>query len=1124
MKKFLNTRKIILPLAITLLLALTLLSLAYFTDRDSNTAKITVGSFEADGYTLTRELFDVIYTAGEDVNITLLESNAKAEPVKSVISMKAAWESADLDAKLFGNDDSSDDAVIKLNNAVITKEDNNLTVDSDGNVTFDLPEQIIDAGEDDVQRVLTISIPETLGSTGNIEVSFTNVKVSQHPKGFTNNYTAEDLEASDRLDFSVKVGWAAASDDSKNMMAYLNSGDAEGTYELNFELKVDDSSEAMKDFENSSESAWSRYKIVIVSITIEDGAESIGAFAFSDFENLTSITIPDSVTRIGDNAFKDCDNLAEVNYGGTMADWREISIGSGNESLTNTIIKCSDGDIEPGSGEDATIPGLYDEKGEFTPWENLVSENKVTVDTFSDGLYAWKAEEKETIIKETDVIISGKTTAYQRNMVLTVEPSEYSITADDLVGLVLTAGSNYKVHFLSTDTVFLEPENTTLGYTFTASTNTVRFKSSLDNAIYSGSKTITRSNTVTETVRSWYVISNDSTAYPTDGSQHTDGYYYTLLTSEEVEALIASGDINGDSCILKKVDPSVSGKLVLPDNIISIGDGAFEGCSNITSITIPDSVTRIGDNAFKGCDNLAEVNYGGTMADWREISFGSGNESLINNTIKCSDGSTKYIPPGIYDEEGDFTSWETLVNENKVTIDTFSDGLYAWKTEEKETITTETTVTISGSKMLSGTEMKLTVEPNDYPITADDLVGLVLENPSYQLYFMSNKMAVDSKTDTVYNYEFNRSTNTLTFEYDLLGAYNSFSGSKTIIKSATITNTVRSWYVISNDSTAYPTDGSQHTDGYYYTLLTSEEVEDLIASGDINGDSCVLKKVDPSVSGKFVIPDNVVSIGEGAFEGCSNITSITIPNSVTSIGNDAFKGSDNLAEVIYGGIQDDWREISIGSGNEALTNTTIKCSDGYIEPGSGEDATSLSIYNEDEQIDNQDYWQDVVNRMVAGETKFNLDDSITEMPTEVIDAAGYMESPIAFTWQAETFTITSDSLVNFEYEAGKTVLITEVIEKYSVVSDDEIISEVDSSVLSDNSDEQGDGGEQDGEKESQEDENSEGPSEDLNASDFAGEGDQQEDDNPSDTPLDENPVKEDDESSNEDGSDEQLTS
>ena len=45
------------------------------------------------------------------------------------------------------------------------------------------------------------------------------------------------------------------------------------------------------------------------------------------------------------------------------------------------------------------------------------------------------------------------------------------------------------------------------------------------------------------------------------------------------------------------------------------------------------------------------------------------------------------------------------------------------------------------------------------------------------------------------------------------------------------------------------------------------------------------------------IPNSVTSIGEGAFWGCSGLTSVTIPNSVTSIGNVAFYGCRGLTSV-----------------------------------------------------------------------------------------------------------------------------------------------------------------------------------------------------------------------------------
>ncbi|KAB2653639.1 MAG: leucine-rich repeat domain-containing protein, partial [Verrucomicrobia bacterium] len=72
------------------------------------------------------------------------------------------------------------------------------------------------------------------------------------------------------------------------------------------------------------------------------------------------------------------------------------------------------------------------------------------------------------------------------------------------------------------------------------------------------------------------------------------------------------GSINGNAITITGRNPKPTGDLIIPSTInglpvTSIGDSAFYGSYELTSITIPNSITSIGEAAFYGCSGLTSI-------------------------------------------------------------------------------------------------------------------------------------------------------------------------------------------------------------------------------------------------------------------------------------------------------------------------------------------------------------------------------------------------------------------------------------------------------------------------------------------------------------------------------------
>ena len=77
--------------------------------------------------------------------------------------------------------------------------------------------------------------------------------------------------------------------------------------------------------------------------------------------------------------------------------------------------------------------------------------------------------------------------------------------------------------------------------------------------------------------------------------------------------------------------------ITIPGSVTSIGQQAFFGCSGLTSVTIGNSVTSIGMQAFDYCSSLTSIQFNGTKAQWKKIK--KDDDYCTNNcTVQCTDG------------------------------------------------------------------------------------------------------------------------------------------------------------------------------------------------------------------------------------------------------------------------------------------------------------------------------------------------------------------------------------------------------------------------------------------------------------------------------------------------------
>ncbi len=346
--------------------------------------------------------------------------------------------------------------------------------------------------------------------------------------------------------------------------------------------------------------------------------------------------------------------------------------------------------------------------------------------------------------------------------------------------------------------------------------------------------------------------------------------------------------------------------VIMEHGITSIGDLAFYGCTNLTSVTIPDSVTSIGANAFEGCTALTSVTIPDnvTSIGWRTF---YGCTELTTVSIPASVTS---IASTIFAGCKNLQSIQVDAANQHYTVDAYG-VLY-----NKEF----TTLIVCPAKYVGSyviPDSVITVSDNAFMdcvgLSSVTILGNVKTIDDYAFYNCTNlsSVTISDGATNIGDYAF----------------YNCTSLTSVAIPDGATDLGDYAFYNCTNLTSVTISDSVTYINEYTFykcTSLASVTIPDSVIS--IDNYAFYYCEALTSVT----IPDNVAYIGAYAFRSCDGLTSVTIPGSVTSIGQHAFDCCFRLSSVT---ISDGVTSIGDSAFNSCHDLTSVTLPDSVTDIG-----------------------------------------------------------------------------------------------------------------------------------------------------------------------------------------------